>query len=49
MATRLVAAVAKVPVEVVLKMPEREVQRAMDFFARIGASGQPTGETSSPI
>jgi hypothetical protein len=48
MATRLVAAVAQVPVEVVLKMPEGQVRRAMDFFERIGNAGQATGETSSP-
>lgn len=45
MATRLVASVAKVPVEVVLKMPESQVRKAMDFFERIGNSGPETGET----
>ena len=45
MATRLVASVAKVPIEVVLKLPESQVKRAMDFFTRIGDDGPPTGET----
>ena len=45
MATRLVALVAKVPVEVVLKLPESQVQRALDFFARIGTAGRLIGET----
>jgi hypothetical protein len=45
MATRLVALVAKVPVEVVLKLPESKVKRAMDFFTRIGDAGLQTGET----
>lgn len=48
MATRLVSAVAKVPIEVVLLLPESQLKRAMGFFERIGESGPPTGENSSP-
>lgn len=43
MATRLVSAVSKVPIEVILKLPESVIKRAMIFFERIGDAGPPTG------
>lgn len=43
----MVAAVAKVPREVVLAMRQSQIEEAFDFLSRSRPAGPPTGETSS--
>jgi hypothetical protein len=45
MMTKLLASVAKVPHEVVLKIPESQVEKCVRFFTDIALAGQRTGET----